>query len=78
MAFFILGPRLVFRTEVKKIGGNYFCGVLSSTACTRTFLQSSFLSIISSLSLELPQVGVVEIQVIKSWYRLPEEATFGN
>lgn len=68
----------MLRTEVQKMDENYFCVTLSRFACTHSFFQSTYLNRTSSLSLELPQVGVVEIWVLTTWCRLPEEATFWN
>lgn len=73
MTFFTVEPRLMLRAEVKKMGENYglFCAVQHGRRTA--FLQSTCLRRFSSLSLELPQVGVVEIKVLTPWCRLPEE-----
>lgn len=65
----------MLRTEVK-IDENDFCIMLPSITWAHTFLQSTYLSIMSFSSLELPQVGVVEVQVLKTWCRLPEDGNF--
>lgn len=62
--FLRVGPRLVLRTEVKKMDEHDFCIMLLSIFVHIPFFRVYIIhiqSIISSLSLEFPQVGVVEI-----------------